>query len=252
VDVIRLLRLVARGLDVPLLGKGLARALGLADEGALDTIRADVRDLMEQVAKLREREIALAGGVSQLRARAARFDEALAGLARVQGKYVARQDAHAARADDLERLTRRRDDHITRLIRDTVSQRAELERVSQQLGEARAEPTESPLPAAGMALNELIGKLQALESKVDDFRKLHKAGTQGVIDSLEGMRERIGRVEARVAEMSRESRAKGGRLDALARHVAGVESRMAMALGKGGKPVVAVASEIDKPLHAAG
>jgi ABC-type transporter Mla subunit MlaD len=207
---------------------------------------------MEQVAKLREREIALAGGVSQLRARAARFDEALAGLARVQGKYVARQDAHAGRADDLERLTRRRDDHITRLIRDTVSQRAELERVSQQLGEARVEQTESPSPAAEVAMNELLGKLQALESKVDDFRKLHKAGTQGVIDSLEGMRERIGRVEARVAEMSRESRAKGGRLDALARHVAGVESRMAMALGKGGKPVVAAASEIDKPLHAAG
>jgi len=104
----------------------------------------------------------------------------------------------------------------------------------------------------GAKLGELIGKLEALENKVDDFRKLHKAGTQGVIDSLEGMRERIGRMEGRVAEMSREARAKGGRLDALARHVAGVESRMAMALGKGGKPVVAVATEIDKSLHAAG
>ncbi len=55
-----------------------------------------------------------------------------------------------------------------------------------------------------------------------------------------------------MAEMSREARAKGGRLDALARHVAGVETRLTSALGEGGRPVVAVATEIDKSFQAAG
>ncbi len=60
----------------------------------------------------------------------------------------------------------------------------------------------------------------------------------------------MGKLECRVQEMTREARAKGGRLDALARHVAGVETRLTTALGQGGKPVVPVAADIDQPIPA--
>jgi hypothetical protein len=93
--------------------------------------------LLDQVARLREREVALAGGLSQLRARAARFDEALAGLARVQGRCAARLRAQDSRSDRVENLAARRDDHITRLIRDTAAQRADMERLVRDIEEER-------------------------------------------------------------------------------------------------------------------
>jgi len=249
VDLLALLRIASSGWDAPLVTKGLARVLGLADESALDAIRGDVRDVMEQVAKLREREIALAGGVSQLRARAARFDEALAGLARVQGRYVARLDAQADQSRSIEQLAGKRDDHITRLIRDTVAQRAEIERLAGEIGTGQAAGADASTPDTREAIG---GELELLRTEIADFRRLHQSGAQGVIDSLEAMRERVGKLEARMAEMSREGRAKGGRLDALARHVAGVENRLTNALGTGGKPVVAVANEMDSSLQATG
>ncbi|MEQ1866648.1 MAG: prepilin peptidase, partial [Micropepsaceae bacterium] len=54
--------------------------------------------------------VALAGGLSQLRGRAARFDEALAGLARVQGRCAARLRMQDSRSDRVESLAGRRDD----------------------------------------------------------------------------------------------------------------------------------------------
>src|SRR6185503_13901588 len=113
--------------------RAMTGALGLADEASLEAVRTDMREVIEQVARLRERELALAGGVSQLRAKTARFEEALAGVARVQGKCVARLDGQVDGARKLEHLAARRDDHITRLIRDTAGQRAELERITREL-----------------------------------------------------------------------------------------------------------------------
>ncbi len=130
-----------------------------------------------------------------------------------------------------------------------MSQRAELERLA---GEVAAGTDGDGQAVADEALQAVSGELESLRVEVRDFRKLQKTGAEGVIESLEGMRERVGKLEARVAEMSREARAKGGRLDALARHVSGVENRLTSALGSGGKPVVAVASEIDKSLQATG
>ncbi|TFH23978.1 MAG: hypothetical protein E4H03_04850 [Myxococcales bacterium] len=249
IDLGGLLRFSART-DTPVMGRALARSLGLADERALDAVREDVREIMEQVARLREREVALAGGLSQIRARSARFDEALAGLARVQGKYVARLDAQAIRADDIERQTAKRDDHITRLIRDTASQRAELERV---VGEVAARPADAQVDAADTRDAEATRKrLEQVECQLVEVKKLEKTRAEGVIDTLESVRDRMGKLEGRVIEMTREARAKGGRLDALARHVAGVETRVSTALGRGGKPVVTVATDIDQPIQAAG
>jgi len=251
VDLTRVLRLVSVGLDTSMFSKGLARTLGLVDDAALEQVRSEVREVMEQVARLREREIALAGGISQLRARSARFDEALAGLARVQGKYVARLDSQARHSHDIERLAGRRDDHITRLIRDTAAQRAELERVARQMAVTAESPAEPRAEDAG-ATPQLAEGLAALQAEISDFKRMQKQGTQGLIDALDSLRDRVGKIEARVAEMSREARAKRGRLDALARHVAGVENRLTSALGTGGKPVVAVAAERDSSVHATG
>jgi len=250
VDLSGMLRMRGSGLDSLMVGRALGKALGLADDRALDAVREDVRDIMEQVARLREREVALAGGVSQLRSRSARFDEALAGLARVQGKYVARLDTQSRRCDDIERLTEKRDDHITRLIRDTASQRAELEQVTEKIAASSV-----PAPDREAALSEAEAaklRLEKLEGQLLDVKKLQRAGAEGVIDTLESIRDRMGKIETRVAEMSREARAKSGRLDALSRHVAGVETRLTTALGRGGKPVVAVASDVDKQFHATG
>jgi predicted nucleic acid-binding Zn-ribbon protein len=241
--------MLGSGFDTSVFTRGMARTLGLADEASLDAVRTDVREILEQVAKLREREIALAGGISQLRARTARFDEALAGLARIQGKYVARLDTQARRSQDLERLASRRDDHITRLIRDTAAHRAELERVGRKV-EAKSETAHELRGVVDSP--EVAAKLSVLESEVADIKRLQKQGTQSTIETLDSLRDRVGKIEARVAEMSREARAKRGRLDALARHVAGVENRLTSALGKGGKPVVAAATELDSSVQATG
>lgn len=223
---------------------------GLADQGSLESIRNDLRELFEQVARLREREVALAGGLSQLRARAARFDDALAGLARVQGRYVARMAAQQARAERVEHLAYRRDDHITRLIRDTAAQRSDIERLVREMEddrrvrEARAPESEVAAPVMD------TGRLQVVERQFEELRKAQKTGTQSVIDTLESLRERLSRLEARAIEMSREARAKTGRLDALARHVASVDGRLSTAIGGrgAGGAIVATVERAEAPV----
>jgi DNA repair exonuclease SbcCD ATPase subunit len=231
----------------------LTDLLGLVDQGSLESIRLELRELFEQVARLREREVALAGGLSQLRARAARFDDALAGLARVQGRYVARMAAQQARAERVEHLAYRRDDHITRLIRDTAAQRAEIERLVREMEDDRR--TRNPAPAgadAGPPVEE-SGRLQIVERQFEELRKAQKTGTQSVIDTLESLRERLARLEARAIEMSREARAKTGRLDALARHVATVEGRLSTAIGaRGAGAMVAAADRAESPVVLSG
>jgi hypothetical protein len=231
--------------DLSVLLRVISSAFGLADEASLEAVRADVREMAEQVGRLRERELALAGGVSQLRAKAARFDEALAGLARVQGKCVARLDGQVESARKLEHLAGRRDDHITRLIRDTAGQRAELERISADLALAARERAE-PAAEARREASEVKAKLGALESQYADLKRLQAGSTQRVIETLESMRDRVSKLELRAAEMSREARAKAGRIDALARHVATVEGRLTTAIGPSGEPLVPVATEIDQ------
>ena len=250
VDVGALLRRLAT-IDASTWGKTLTSALGLADESALETLRDEVREVVEQVARLRERELALAGGVSQLRARAARFEEALAGLARVQGKCVARLDSQVDRARQLEHLAARRDDHITRLIRDTAGQRAELERLSRETTASRVEE-QRPTEEAGQVLDQIRTRLGQIEAQSADLKKLQTGAAQRMIETLESLRDRLTKLESRSAEMSRESRAKAGRLDALARHVAAVEDRLATAIGKNGDPLVPVPKDVDRPMTAAG
>jgi hypothetical protein len=214
----------------------------LADEASLEAVRADMREVIEQVARLRERELALAGGVSQLRAKTARFEEALAGVARVQGKCVARLDGQVDGARKLEHLAARRDDHITRLIRDTAGQRAELERITRELETMKAREKETE-PAADVSreVSDVRAKVGQLETQYADLKKLQTGSTQRIIETLESMRDRVGKLELRAAEMSREARAKAGRLDALARHVATVEGRLTTAIGTPADAIVPVA-----------
>jgi hypothetical protein len=249
-DLAALLRRLGT-IDPATWGKTLTSALGLADEAAIESLREEVREVVEQVARLRERELALAGGVSQLRARSARFEEALAGLARVQGKCVARLDAQVDRARALEHLAARRDDHITRLIRDTAGQRAELERLSRETAASRVEE-QRPAPDAGQVIDEIRTRLGQIEAQSADLKKLQSGAAQRMIETLESLRDRLTKLESRAAEMSRESRAKAGRLDALARHVATVEDRLATAIGKNGDPLVPVPKDVDRPMTAAG
>ena len=253
VDVMSLLRSggVLSGADM--LGtKTVARFFGLADDAALGEVRSQVSDLFDQVARLREREVALAGGLSQLRARAARFDEALAGLARVQGRCAARLKMQESRSDRVESLAGRRDDHITRLIRDTAAQRADMERLVKEI-EAERDRRAAELRDAATAAPVVDSRIQTFERKVDDLKRAQQTGTQSVIDTLESVRDRIGKLEARAAEMSREARAKTGRIDALARHVAVVETRLSSAIGQKTTPeIVAPADRIDAPVAATG
>ena len=241
----------AGAFDPAALSRFLIQALGIADEASVAAVRDEMRDVVEQVARLRERELALAGGVSQLRARSARFEEALSGLARVQGKCVARLDGQVERAHKLEQLAGRRDDHITRLIRDTAGQRAELERLGREIEGVRTERAEEQKVESN-EVGEVRTKLGQIESQYADLKKLHASATQRVIETLESMRDRVGKLEARAAEMSREARAKAGRLDALARHVATVEGRLTSAIGKPGDALVPVAQDIERPMSAAG
>ncbi len=238
-DLLGLLKMVGRVSDGSLLSRSLCGFLGAADATSLEIVREDVRELIEQVARLREREITLAGGVSQLRAKTAQFDEALSGLARVQGRCIARMQGQAAQVEQVEQLSARRDDHITRLIRDTASQRGKLERLLRERGDGQQ------VAASGNANSEMSRRIDAVEMQFQELKKLNKNGTQGVIDTLETLRDRTGRLEARAAEMSREARAKSGRLDALSRHVSSVEGRLKSAIGgepKGVLPVVSMES----------
>jgi hypothetical protein len=50
--------------------------------------------------------------------------------------------------------------------------------------------------------------------------------------------------------MSREARAKAGRIDALARHVSTVEGRLTTAIGSSAEAIAA--AEVDRPLSATG
>jgi chromosome segregation ATPase len=241
-------RLLDAAPDRASIGRGIGGVLGLADERSVDEIRRQVSELGEQVARLREREVALAGGLSQLRARSARFDEALAGLARVQGRCAARLGAHADKAEQVEILAGRRDDHITRLIRDTAAQRAELERVSRTVDENVSNAAAERLSAvadAGSSESARSEQFAKLEKQLLELKKTHKNGAEGTIETLELVRDRLGRLESRAAEMSREARAKTGRLDALARHVSTVEGRLATAIGKRDDSVVPVGSSMD-------
>lgn len=254
VDVMGLLRPGSSGLPgAEKLGtKTIARFFGLADDAALGEVRAQVSDLFDQVARLREREVALAGGLSQLRARAARFDEALAGLARVQGRCAARLKMQESRSDRVESLAGRRDDHITRLIRDTAAQRADMERLVKEI-EADRDRRVAELRDAATAAPVVDSRIQTFERKVDELKRAQQTGTQSVIDTLESVRDRIGKLEARAAEMSREARAKTGRIDALARHVAVVETRLSSAIGQKTTPeIVAPADRIDAPVAPSG
>ena len=251
-DIAALLRRAAE-IDFSPLARALTGALGLADEASLEAVRADMREVIEQVARLRERELALAGGVSQLRAKTARFEEALAGVARVQGKCVARLDGQVDGARKLEHLAARRDDHITRLIRDTAGQRAELERITRELETMKAREKETE-PAADVSreVSDVRAKVGQLETQYADLKKLQTGSTQRIIETLESMRDRVGKLELRAAEMSREARAKAGRLDALARHVATVEGRLTTAIGTPADAIVPVAPDVDRKLSATG
>jgi len=231
--------------------KALARFLGLADDAALGEVRAQVGDLLDQVARLREREVALAGGLSQLRTRAARFDEALAGLARVQGRCAARLRAQDSRSERVENLAGRRDDHITRLIRDTAAQRAEIERLVREI-ESDRQRRDVEARQAITATPEVDQRIQTVERHFDDLKRAQKTGTQSVVDTLEGLRDRIGKLEVRAAEMSREARAKTGRIDALTRHVAVVEGRLSSAIGQRTGTKIVAAERTEAPVIAAG
>ena len=233
--------------------RAMTGALGLADEASLEAMRADMREVIEQVARLRERELALAGGVSQLRSKTARFEEALAGVARVQGKCVARLDGQVDSARKLEHLAGRRDDHITRLIRDTAGQRAELERLARELDAVKQSEHETkPAAETIREVADVRAKLSQLETQYADLKKLQAGSTQRVIETLESMRDRVGKLEMRAAEMSREARAKAGRLDALARHVATVEGRLTTAIGTSAEAIVPVPQDVDRALAATG
>jgi chromosome segregation ATPase len=247
-QMVRLFREITRLPRTGNVAQKWTELLGLADRTSLEAIREQLRELFEQVARLREREVALAGGLSQLRARAARFDDALAGLARVQGRYVARMAAQQVRAERVEHLAYRRDDHITRLIRDTAAQRAEVERLVHEMEEARQsrKPSSPDADTAPVLLE--TGRLQAVERAFEEMKKAQKTGTQSVIDTLESLRERLARLEARAVEMSREARAKSGRIEALARHMASVDGRLSSAIGsRANGPMVTTGERVDAP-----
>jgi chromosome segregation ATPase len=243
IDLTKLIKFLVSSTDLSSLVKAVTNAIGIADTKSLAALQHELLGVLDELGRMREREIAMAGGLSQIRTRAARFDEAIGGLARVQGRLVARLDEQAERAQEVELMAGRRDDHITRLIRDHAAQRAELERLSRRSAEADKQAASwqkrLDLAEADSFDDERMARL---EDGVDDLKRAQKNGIQGAIESLDGLRERVGRLEARSAEMTRESRAKTGRLDALARHVASVEGRLTTAIGKGGGNVVTVAA----------
>jgi len=210
-----------------------------------DLLQVKLDDVVSQVAELRERETLLAGGVSQLGARTVRFERALAGLARVQGRYGARMKQSAGTAERLEDLATRRDEHITRVTRDLTVQRSQLERVSERLSYLDRRTSESDPEVTVSVLGDLRGRIGKIEAGYASTRQLQKDGTQGTLHALELTRERLTRLESRITEISREALAKTGRLDALSRHVSSVEGRLSRAIGAVEEPVARVASNVD-------
>ena len=209
------------------LAREIARLAGLADAASLHALRADLERLAARVADGGARDRAVADEIRRLRALVARLEGSVEGMARMQGRTLARLRAHQRQLRHVERLTTRRDDHITRLIRDTAGQRAELEKLA-----GRHSGESGPPAEAATRLDETRKRLEQVESRLSDLRRMQSAGAQNVIETLESIRDRVARLEVRAAEMTREARAKGGRLDALARHVANVDNRLSAALGR--------------------
>jgi hypothetical protein len=109
------------------------------------------------------------------------------------------------------------------------------------------------LREAAAAQPDVGGRIQAFERKFDDLKRAQQTGAQSVVDTLEVLRDRIGKLEARAAEMSREARAKTGRIDTLARHVAVVEGRLTSAIGQRSAPEpVAPVERPDAPVEISG
>jgi len=208
----------------PELARGFIRLIGLADGASLAALRREVERMAVEAGEGRARDDELQQGVARLRATMRRLDSVVEGMARVQGRCASRLTAQEQEVAEAKRLTVRRDDHITRLIRDTAGQRALLERLMRG--------GEGPAEQAGRELDETRRRLERVESHMSDLKRLQKSGTQDLIGTLEGIRDRISRLEVRAAEMTREARAKGGRLDAVARHVASVDNRLSTALGR--------------------
>ncbi len=211
-----------------------------------ELVRAKLDSVASQVAELRERETLLAGGVSQLGARTARFEKALAALARVQGRYGARMHDATGASERLERLATRRDEHITRVTRDLTVQRSQLERVSKELSRLdRQAPEMDATDEAVAVVVDLKNRVRKIESDYNTTRQLQKDGTQGTLHALELTRERLTRLESRITEISREALAKTGRLDALSRHVSSVEGRLSRAIGTVDEPAARVGPTMD-------
>lgn len=264
----------------------LVSYLGLADGHALEALKTEVVNVMTEVGQLKERERLLAGSLGQMRARAARFESALEGVARQQGRSRARVEAASKRSatlvahslerfehaleglarlqgrsaqrmrqaewatEKVETLSRRRDEHITRLIRDTTVQRSHLERLSEEVAHLAQPDRGDETQRAAEELSAIRERVQQVETSFHDLRRLNKEGSQGAMHGLEVIRERLARLEARTAEISREARAKSGRLDALSRHVATVEGRLSSAIGKATETVVGVPQSVDQPARA--
>ncbi len=74
------------------LSRWLGSALGLADEAGLDAVRAEVRGLVAEVARIRERDGGLANGLAALEERCERFEKALEDLSAANDKLAARMD----------------------------------------------------------------------------------------------------------------------------------------------------------------
>ncbi|MFP6626047.1 MAG: hypothetical protein VCA74_03175 [Deltaproteobacteria bacterium] len=186
---------------------------GLGSGANLEQLRDEVCEAMEEVSRLREREVVMAGGLSHLRSRAGRFEEALEGLARVQGRCLSRMETSRVATND--------------------SARSEVNGV----------------------LDGVRQRLEDVEKRFKELKSLQRSGSHGMIEGLEGIRERVVKLESRSYDMSRESQAKSGRLDALTRHVASVESRLASAIGSGSRksgPVVSVGTDSKRPVHIGG
>jgi chromosome segregation ATPase len=189
--------------SLPFKSVDIAGILGLVGSAEAAGLAREIVGVVERLARLEEREAALAGGAGELRERAARFDEAFVSMARVQGRCLQRVEA-------VER------DHAA---------------------------------AVGDDLRQRVG---VVEKGFSELKTLRQSSAQGMLQGLEDLRERISKLEVRIAEMSREARAKSGRLDALSRHVGRVEGRLTTALGGPAHPVVAVVSEMDKTVRVTG
>lgn len=243
IDLAKMIKLLTSNWDASAFVRSVTTFLGFADAKSLALLQREVLGILDELGRAREREVATDTALSQLRIRASRFDDAVGGLARLQGRLVARLDEQASKAHEVEEMAGRRDSHITRLIRDHAAQRAEIESLARRAAAAddKAGEWQKRLDLVEAEAGE-GSRMGRLEAQLGDLKRSQKNGIQTAIESLDSLRERVGRLESRSAEMSREAQAKTGRLDALARHVAKVEGRLTTAIGKGGGNVVTVAA----------